>query len=133
MPGQNLARSVETANRLSLQEPDRRHHAQQQPGTCPVVALLSWLAVAPASHRVFDLVDRTVLRIVKRAAEAAGIDPAAVGAHSLRSGCATQAARNGADERAIQKTLRHTSTTMTRKYIQEGTKWQNNATGLLGL
>jgi site-specific recombinase XerD len=37
--------------------------------------------------------DRSVVRLIQRYAETVGLDPAAVGAHSLRSGFLTEAAR----------------------------------------
>jgi integrase len=48
-------------------------------------------------------------RIVKRAAEAAGLDPEDYAGHSLRAGFATQAFLNGVTEVAIMRQTRHKS------------------------
>ena len=47
------------------------------------------------------LSDKAVALVVKRRAEAAGLDPARYAGHSLRSGLATSAAAAGVSERAI--------------------------------
>jgi hypothetical protein len=46
---------------------------------------------------------QTVALVVKHTAERAGFDPAGLAAHSLPSGLATTAARNGAGERSIMR------------------------------
>lgn len=84
------------------------------PASCPVRALGDWLEAAGltdgpifrpvnrhgqiAPHR---LSDRAVARIVKRRAEAVGLDPKHFAGHSLRSGLATAAARAGKSEHSI--------------------------------
>ena len=79
------------------------------PATCPVRALGAWKTNAGISGGpLFRGVDRhghvgslrlhkdSVGLIVKRAAEAAGLDPARYAGHSLRAGLATQSYLNGA-------------------------------------
>jgi integrase len=79
-----------------------------------VRALRRWLQVSGiTSGPIFRPVDRhgrlaadalsghAVARIVQRSCRAAGLDPKDFGAHSLRSGMATQAARSGVSERSI--------------------------------
>ena len=60
------------------------------------------------------LTDRTVANIVKRAAALVGKAPGAFSGHSLRRGFVTEAARNGASERAIAKQTGHRSVAVLR-------------------
>lgn len=119
--------------------------------TCPVRALQAYLRAAsteldePVRGPVFRKVDRwghlgaraltsgTVARIVKRYSALAGLDPAGYAGHSLRAGFATQAARSGKPERAIQRHTRHKSTEMLREYIREGTLFEENPSEGIGL
>jgi hypothetical protein len=45
----------------------------------------------------------------------------------------TQAAINGAEERNIQRSTRHRSTAMVRRYIRYSDPYRDNASGKLGL
>lgn len=115
--------------------------------TCPVRALREWLHEARINDGgpVFRSVDRhgnvstqplnpgSIARIVKAAAWRAGLDPANISAHSLRSGMASQAAKNGAEERSIARTTQHKSIRVLRRYIHAGTLFEDNASGRLGL
>jgi hypothetical protein len=77
-----------------------------------------------------------VALIVKRAAARAGLTEAEcrrLAGHSLRAGCATQAAAEGAPERAIMRQGRWRSTATVRRYIRTGDLWQENASAWLGL
>jgi integrase len=116
------------------------------PKTCPVRAYRRWLEVSGiATGSVFRAIDRhgrigagpitaqVVALVVKRWCKAAGLDPLRFSAHSLRSGLATQAARNGASERAIMRQTGHRSVQMVRRYIREGELFTDNAAGKLGL
>ena len=100
---------------------------------CPVAAVAAWVAAAElVDGPLFRAVDRhgnlqpgrlrsgTVAQVVKRAAEAAGLPPATLAGHSLRSGFCTEAARAGASERAIMRQTGHRSTTTLRGYIRDG-------------
>jgi integrase len=111
-----------------------------------VQALQEWLAAAGiAAGPIFRAVDRhgniaaarlsdrAVANIVKRAAAAAGLDPADYAGHSLRSGMATAAARAGASERAIMDQTRHRSVAMVRRYIRRGLLFADCAASQLGL
>ena len=71
--------------------------------------------------------------IVKRAAEAAGLDPAKYAGHSLRAGLATQAYLNGAGELAIMRQTGHRSLQMVRRYIRDGSLFRENPAAKLGL
>jgi integrase len=114
------------------------------PQTCPVRMLKGWLEAAghtegplfrPARGRgvgVTRLSDKAVARLVKRAAEAAGLDPARLSGHSLRSGLATAAAKAGKSERSIMAQTGHRSAQMVRRYIRDGELFSENAAaGLL--
>ena len=79
------------------------------------------------------LVGRAVARVVKSAAEAAGLDPSEVSAHSLRSGFCTEAARNGASERSIMETTGHKDPKIVRQYITRASVFDENATEAIGL
>ncbi|MGA7244381.1 MAG: site-specific integrase, partial [Terracidiphilus sp.] len=117
------------------------------PDTCPVRALRAWLDAAPTGKNgpVFRGVDRhgnvsshrlypgSIARIIKTAARRAGLDAGNISGHSLRSGMASQAARNGVDERSIARTTQHKSLRVLRRYIHAGTIFEDNASGRLGL
>jgi integrase len=107
---------------------------------CPVRALKRWLSVQanPPSGPIFTSVrgsqrlsDIAVWKIVKEYANRAGLNPHDFGAHSLRSGFATEAARAKKRPDAIKDHLRHGSIETTMKYIRREDVWEDNAaTGL---
>lgn len=114
--------------------------------TCPVRAVQTWLDVAgieggPVFRSVSKggavadrhLSGRAVNLVVKRHVESIGLDPDRYGAHSLRSGFATAAARAGASEREIMRHTRHKSRQIVRRYIEECGIFQANAADKLGL
>jgi integrase len=115
--------------------------------TCPVRALEAWLACAkitsgylfPALGRWGGegtgkaICDHQLVKIVKRLARGAGLDPAGYSGHSLRSGLATAAAAGGASERAIMDQTRHRSLKQVRKYIRRGSLFRDNAAAHSGL
>ena len=127
------------------------------PATCPVRALRAWLELLPAEEAANDralpgdnaalfrpvtrhghllrgrLTDQSVALIVKRRARAAGLDPASLAGHSLRSGLATSAAAAGVPERAIMAQTGHRSLTTLRKYIRSGSLFLENAAAKVGL
>jgi site-specific recombinase XerD len=115
------------------------------PKTCPVRAYRKWIAAAgitagPVFRHFHNrtmgakaITDQVVADVVKRAAERVGIDAAELSAHSLRSGLATTAARNGASERSIMKQTVHRSVAMVRRYIHDAELFHDNAAGKLGL
>lgn len=116
------------------------------PKSCPVRVYRRWLAESGiSSGPVFRAVDRhgklsdarltrqVVFLIVRRGCAAAGLSSQRFGAHSLRAGMATQAAANGASERAIMRQTGHRSVQMVRRYIREGELFTDNAAAQLGL
>ena len=127
-----------------------------RPETCPVRAVRSYVGAAgraladqgrpsPLSGAVFRGVDRwgrlgrraltgrSVADVVKRHAQAAGLDPSLYAGHSLRAGFATTAARAGKPDRAIQKQTRHKSAAMLAEYVREGRLFDDNASEGIGL
>lgn len=115
------------------------------PATCAARAVRAWLdAAGIAAGPVFRSVSRhghvsgarlsakAVAIVVKRAAQAAGLDPALYSGHSLRAGLATSAAKAGRSERAIMQQTGHKSTAMLRRYIRDAELFTDNAAaGLL--
>lgn len=74
-----------------------------------------------------------VAEILKRRARAGGLDPAVLAAHSLRSGHATQAAKNRAGELAIAEQLGHQHLQTTRRYVRRARAAADGTSGYLGL
>jgi site-specific recombinase XerD len=114
--------------------------------TCPVRALRAWLEAAGiTAGPIFRSVnrhgqvqpgrlsDKAVALVVKRAAEAAGLDASRYAGHSLRAGLATSAAAAGVQERDIMRQTGHRSVTMVRRYIREGELFRANAAAAVGL
>lgn len=106
---------------------------------CPVRALKAWLDAAGiktgAVFRAIDrhgrmsdaaLCDRSVARIVQRAAERAGLDPTRYGGHSLRAGFVTTAAKKGKSLDAIMRQTGHKSVAVVRGYIRHATVFDDN-------
>ncbi len=113
---------------------------------CPVRCYRAWIAAAALTHGpAFRRVDRhggigpgrlnpgSIARIVKRAVQAAGFDPANFAGHSLRAGFATQAFLNGAPEVSIMRQTRHRSLNTLRKYIRDRSLFRDNPAARLGL
>jgi len=117
----------------------------RKPHTCPVRALEAWIAAAGiTSGPVFRHIDRhsrilegitpqAVALVVKRAATAAGLDPAKYSGHSLRAGCVTQGAINGASVTNIMRQTGHKSSDTVQGYIRIANVFKHNVSGMLGL
>lgn len=115
------------------------------PATCPVRALKAWLDTAGVTTGpIFRRVDRhsnvkepitpqSVALVVKRAAEAAGLDPAKYSGHSLRAGFVTQGAISGASESNIMRQTGHKAHDTVRGYIRIANIFKDNVSGLLEL
>jgi integrase len=102
--------------------------------TCPARALAAWLVergdwdgpVFPQLTQPGDAVTRkrmqgrAVAEVVKAAARRAGLDASVYGGHSLRAGCATAAAENGASDLAIMARTGHRSVSMVNRYVRSG-------------
>ncbi len=108
---------------------------------CPVRALQTWLDAARlAEGNIFRSIDRhgaigaklspwAIGEIVKARVAAVGLD-GDFGAHSLRAGFATAAARGGFGEAAIMRHGRWKSAAVARRYIRAGNRWDESVSVL---
>ena len=107
---------------------------------CPVISLKNWLEISkiksgPIFRRFSKgsflkeerLTDQSVVLLIKKYLNLAGIDNTNFAGHSLRSGFASVAAESGADERSIMTMTGHKSTQMVRRYIREANLFKDNA------
>lgn len=116
------------------------------PEHCPVVALKRWIEAACLTDLkapLFPAISQTgklsgtpmnpasVNYILKRGLRVAGLDDAAYGAHSLRSGFCTQTHLNGAADAEIMAQSSHRSRKSLDRYIRPG--FGGNAVAKLGL
>ena len=99
---------------------------------CPVLAIRSWIKVAgiadgmlfrPVTHGgavgLNGISTKTINRVVKHAAAAAGLDETKFSAHSLRRGHASTAIRNGANDHDVMATVGWKSIEMVRTYYAD--------------
>ena len=126
----------------------------RQPDCCPAAALERWLThrrQAPdldgtaseatrAARPLFcsvtkagnltgaALSDKAVVRLVKQAAAAAGLDATRYSGHSLRAGLATAAGDAGAGLAELMRQTRHKSTEVALGYLRPADLWRNNVT-----
>jgi site-specific recombinase XerD len=116
------------------------------PLLCPVRALNEWLQVIARAEgplfvsigkgqRLTDrrLSDKSVADLIKSYASKAGLGDSDYAGHSLRAGFATQAALNGASDRAIMTQTGHRSRSMVDRYVRHATIWSDNGVTRLGL
>jgi integrase len=131
-----LARGMGVLIRKQKRDQTGRGHligVLRRPTLCPVRALEEWLAAAEIKEgAIFRRIDARgrpgpdalfpdkVWKILKQAAAQLGYDPTAFGAHSLRSGFATEAGRLGKSERAIMDQGHWESVEQAREYIRRG-------------
>jgi integrase len=114
------------------------------PAMCPVAAVRAWLDVAGITDGAVlrsvsqrgqvggRLPDRDVARRVQLAAKRAGLDASRFGAHSLRAGLATAAAKRGASTGDIMRQGRWKSAQMVEAtYVRPATVYDNDAAGVL--
>lgn len=109
------------------------------PDLCAVRALRAYLEAASITEGAIfravtkhgllgeRLADRAVARIVKGAAEAAGLDAERFAGHSLRSGFATTAAKRGKGLDAIMRTTGHKSHAVAMRYVRHASLFTDNA------
>jgi len=115
------------------------------PLTCPVRSLEDWLPVSGISEGpLFRRLDRhgnilgrltpqSVRLIVKSCSEKVGLDPNRYGAHSLRSGFCSTAAKAGKAEHQIMKQTRHKRSDSLQRYIKKVSLFDDNAASGIGL
>lgn len=118
----------------------------RQTAYCPVHAVEVWLHSSGIttgaifrgmnkSGRIISerLTGRAVATLIKRAAQAIGIEAERVSGHTLRVSHVTAAARAGVPERVIQWQTGHRSVEMVRRYCRQGTLFIENSATALGL
>ncbi|CAH0498712.1 Tyrosine recombinase XerC [Novosphingobium sp. CECT 9465] len=106
----------------------------------PVARLNAWLAIrggeagplfygTDAQGKMTDqpMSDRAVARLIQRYAEKVGLDPAVVGAHSLRSGFLTEAAKAGASLPKMQEVSRQKKVEVLLGYVRDAALFENHA------
>ncbi len=106
----------------------------------PIARLKAWLAVrregpgplftrfaANGAMTGLAMSDRAIARIVQKYAAMAGLDPAAVGAHSLRAGFLTEAARSGASLPKMQEVSRQKKLEVLLGYIRSAELFEDHA------
>jgi site-specific recombinase XerD len=112
---------------------------------CQVKAIMEWLAAArieagpifrpvAKGNRVKDtrLTPKSVCTVVKAYAAMIGLDATAYGAHSLRSGFLTSAARKGASIFKMRDVSRHKSMDVLQSYVRDADLFRDHAgAGLL--
>jgi len=113
--------------------------------SCPVKALRAWLDAARITDgavfrpvrkggKVLDrrLTAKSVCDLVKAYARCVGLDGGAFGAHSLRSGFLTSAARKGASVFKMRDVSRHKSMDVLQAYVRDADLFRDHAgAGLL--
>lgn len=112
---------------------------------CPVASLLQWLERSQITDgHLFRAVDRhgricgslsgrAIAEVVKRRADAAGLDGNQYGAHSLRSGLCVSAKARGASEIEIMKITGHRSLRGLSAYLAGADVWSFDPAGTAGL
>ena len=104
----------------------------EDPRMCPCRALAAWLVAGRISTgRIFTVNGHSVARIVKAAAEKAGVEGDFSG-HSLRAGFVTSAAAAGHSLQSMMQQTGHRSIKTIQGYIRHASVWADNgAKGLL--
>jgi site-specific recombinase XerD len=105
----------------------------------PVAAVQAWLEASGITEGVLfravfgrvvtprGLRGADVARIVKKRAEAAGLDASELSGHSLRAGFATSAAETGASVLKIMETTRHKSVDVLAAYVRRVDLFKDHA------
>ena len=113
--------------------------------SCPVKAVKAWLAAAGITEgavfrsirkggavRAERLSSRAICDVTKAYARKLGLDAAAYGAHSLRAGFLTSAARRGASVFKMRDVSRHKSMDVLSGYVRDANLFEDHAgAGLL--
>jgi site-specific recombinase XerD len=114
------------------------------PDTCPIHALKQWIESAGIiSGALFVSMDRhgnlkkritsqSIALIIKKYVNLIGYNIKDFSGHSLRSGFATQASKNGASDHQIKEQGAWKSSVY-HQYIRSGELFHNNASAMLGL
>jgi len=89
-------------------------------------------AVAPDTEAE-PLSGQAVANVIKRAAQAAGLNPETYSGHSLRRGHLTTAAKAGASLSELQRHARHKDPRTTAEYIEDANRMETTTSRHLGL
>ena len=116
------------------------------PETCPVRNLKRWLDLLEEDEgpifrpvdrhgniKASALSDRSVCEVVKKRAQAAGLNQDRYSGHSLRAGLATAASAAGVSQKSIMDQGDWKSVQTVMRYVREGTLFKNNAAASIGL
>ncbi|KKE78135.1 integrase [Bacilli bacterium] len=115
------------------------------PKTCPVRLLEHWLSISGITEGpIFRRIDRhgnildrltaqSVRLIVRKHCERVGLDSKRYGAHSLRSGFCSTAAKAGKTEHQIMQQTRHKRSDSLQRYIKKVHLFDDNAASGIGL
>ena len=120
------------------------------PETCPVRNLRRWLDLLEENGiedegpifrpidrhgniKIGALSDRSVCEVVKKRAQAAGLNRDRYSGHSLRAGLATAASAAGVSQKSIMEQGDWKSVQTVMRYVREGTLFKNNAAASIGL
>ncbi len=108
----------------------------------PVARLKAWLVVrgdapgplftrfaARGEWTGLAMSDRAIARLVQKYGKIAGLDPATIGAHSLRAGFLTEAARSGASLPKMQEVSRQKKLEVLLGYIRSAELFEDHAGG----
>ena len=106
----------------------------------PIARLKAWLAVrgeapgplftrfaADGAMTGLPMSDRAIARMVQKYAGMAGLDPVTIGAHSLRAGFLTEAARSGATLPKMQEVSRQKKLEVLLGYIRSAELFEDHA------
>jgi integrase len=116
--------------------------------TCPVRSIKAWLDfvsgheitegpifrhLVQSKPTIKNLTGRGICLVVQRLLKRNQIDPSNYGAHSLRSGFATSAAKAGVSTFDISAQTRHRSIQSLARYVKRGQIFEDNPVARLGL
>jgi integrase len=138
-------RRLFTLDRLGRHDEACREMALQHRSICPVKAVRRWLDASGIFEGALfrpvakggrigrqRLTDKSVCDLVKHYAKCLGLDAGAFGAHSLRSGFLTSAARRGASVFKMRDVSRHKSMDVLQAYVRDAELFRDHAgAGLL--
>jgi site-specific recombinase XerD len=118
----------------------------ERPASCPVRLVRRWLETLNSEEGALfrsvnrhggissrRLSGRTVATLIQTLAPRAGLQPASVGAHSLRSGFVTTAVRAGCAEHLVMRHTRHKNVVVFRGYVAASSPFAGNPAAGIGL
>jgi hypothetical protein len=109
-----------------------RRSKTDQEGHGQVIAIIRGGSTCPVKTGTQRLTDKSVCELVKHYAKRLGLDADAFGAHSLRSGFLTSAARRGASVFKMRDVSRHKSMDVLQAYVRDAELFRDHAgAGLL--